>query len=695
MENRTPLKARVHSPAPCLLTPNDDDRERAQVRLARAAALRRKSGLAPDVEERLSTTRQQESNVLSKERILELHNNCIKLAAENKITQRNTWDLKLIDHLSTLVEGDDEDEDNTNFQKASCTLEAGVRIYSTRVDSVHTEAYKVLGGLSRTTAAPNRDNTQHEDAENSDNGEANVEEPQKYLHKKVGNCSSTLEASFANLNIKKFDVGFTVDPLFHQMSAQFDEGGAKGLLLNTLSVFHGCEIVFDSQEVPEKIMKFQDKVDAECTTVDLSFMKDNIDCVMKNLLKETEISPTLKEILRMLDDPYRAVVEAEPSPGSPGVEDTHWPWQENHGALTVGDGDEISTIDSHVSFNDYEGMDSLEGLDGIIDNSRPQSEMTEDLDEEDLGDGDVDNPGGEDSVSHGLVDWLTASLGQSTQVNAWAGPNHWKYRKPRDAQQGTATVEVESTEGTKKKRKKCERFFLDFENPAELDMSKFEPPQKPNSTLLVHRGGSFSSLLPVDLHYEPLNLVSLFLQSSVQCIGKWRRQKAEGVRSKQLSVEDYEVDSGNDERAPSFDGDWPDDDDCGNVDDVFENELINVPHKVQKISINYNKTSKQVDVHMLKATLWEGLQHKQISADMAEDTGEDEEGIPFQELLDVLPEDCPAAAQEDISVHICFLCLLHLANEHNLCIKDCSTIDDLRIFQVDKCATMTPGINDG
>jgi condensin complex subunit 2 len=205
MENRTPLKARVHSPAPCLLTPNDDDRERAQVRLARAAALRRKSGLAPDVEERLSTMRQQESNVLSKERILELHNNCIKLAAENKITQRNTWDLKLIDHLSTLVEGDDEDEDQTNFQKASCTLEAGVRIYSTRVDSVHTEAYKVLGGLSRTTAAPNRDNTQCEDTENSDNGEANVEEPQKYSHKKVGNCSSTLEASFANFNIKKFD----------------------------------------------------------------------------------------------------------------------------------------------------------------------------------------------------------------------------------------------------------------------------------------------------------------------------------------------------------------------------------------------------------------------------------------------------------------------------------------------------------
>lgn len=33
--------------------------------------------------------------------------------------------------------------------KASCTLEAGMRIYSIRVDSVHAMAYKVLGGINR------------------------------------------------------------------------------------------------------------------------------------------------------------------------------------------------------------------------------------------------------------------------------------------------------------------------------------------------------------------------------------------------------------------------------------------------------------------------------------------------------------------------------------------------------------------
>lgn len=35
------------------------------------------------------------------------------------------------------------------WQRASVTLDAGVKIYSYRVDSVHTETFKILGGLGR------------------------------------------------------------------------------------------------------------------------------------------------------------------------------------------------------------------------------------------------------------------------------------------------------------------------------------------------------------------------------------------------------------------------------------------------------------------------------------------------------------------------------------------------------------------
>lgn len=51
---------------------------------------------------------------------------------------------------------------------------------------------------------------------------------------------STLENSFEALNVKKFDLAFAVDPLFHKTSAQFDEGGASGefLCMSTLTLHH-------------------------------------------------------------------------------------------------------------------------------------------------------------------------------------------------------------------------------------------------------------------------------------------------------------------------------------------------------------------------------------------------------------------------------------------------------------------------
>ncbi|KAF3636061.1 hypothetical protein FXO38_11496 [Capsicum annuum] len=48
------------------------------------------------------------------------------------------------------------------------------------------------------------------------------------------------------------DSAFAIDPLHHQTSAQFDEGGAKGLLLNNLRVYGDCHVLFDSFKIPGK-----------------------------------------------------------------------------------------------------------------------------------------------------------------------------------------------------------------------------------------------------------------------------------------------------------------------------------------------------------------------------------------------------------------------------------------------------------
>lgn len=52
--------------------------------------------------------------------------------------------------------------------------------------------------------------------------------------------------SFDVLKIKKFDLEFSVDPLFKKTKEDFDEGGAMGLLLNHLGVDGKGRLVFDA-----------------------------------------------------------------------------------------------------------------------------------------------------------------------------------------------------------------------------------------------------------------------------------------------------------------------------------------------------------------------------------------------------------------------------------------------------------------
>ena len=70
----------------------------------------------------------------------------MKMATDNKINATNSWNFALIDYfhdMSLLKEGD-----SVNFQKASCTLDGCVKIYTSRVDSVATETGKLLSGLA-------------------------------------------------------------------------------------------------------------------------------------------------------------------------------------------------------------------------------------------------------------------------------------------------------------------------------------------------------------------------------------------------------------------------------------------------------------------------------------------------------------------------------------------------------------------
>jgi condensin complex subunit 2 len=74
--------------------------------------------------------------------------------------------------MSLLKEGD-----GVNFQKASCTLDGCVKIYTSRVDSVATETGKLLSGLADSGNKKRR--AGEEDGEEGEDGDEEDEDGEK------------------------------------------------------------------------------------------------------------------------------------------------------------------------------------------------------------------------------------------------------------------------------------------------------------------------------------------------------------------------------------------------------------------------------------------------------------------------------------------------------------------------------------
>ena len=70
------------------------------------------------------------------------------------------------------------------------------------------------------------------------------------------------------MQLKKLELEFAVDPLFKKASADFDEGGAKGLLLNHLSIDPEGRIVFDSSDEPGDVKSYPNATQMQQTLVD-------------------------------------------------------------------------------------------------------------------------------------------------------------------------------------------------------------------------------------------------------------------------------------------------------------------------------------------------------------------------------------------------------------------------------------------
>lgn len=140
------------------------------------------------------------------------------------------------------------------------------------MDSVGTETAKLANNLASGGGHGSEEEDAGHDSDNPD--DENTQGKKKKSHR----SGVTLAKDAAQLQNKKPDLEFSVDPLFKKTCADFDEGGAHGLLMNHLSLGVGSEgaltVVFDAGESQAKGDEDDEQEAPE--DVDLSYLRSKL-----------------------------------------------------------------------------------------------------------------------------------------------------------------------------------------------------------------------------------------------------------------------------------------------------------------------------------------------------------------------------------------------------------------------------------
>lgn len=352
--------------------------------------------------------------------------------------------------------------------------------------------------------------------------------------------------AFASLQLKKFELEFSVDPLFKKASADFDEGGAKGLLLNHLAIDSYGRIVFDSSDEAEEVtaeantarresgVAVNDK-SANTTAIGAEGLEIDIDNLGSRFfpdlarLDSQDICPSLKNL--DLGDPAGSM----DIPFLKAPEDWR---QAKENAQLEGLGEKSGIFlddDNAAGFEDDDGV--LAGFDVDVDAGfgeggevwakdaaieaqtrvhNQRCDIGEDFSDkagEAMGVGGF-NPDGNQyvvSLHHNKAEVghqdILSYFDNAIQKN-WAGPEHWRIRRMKDITKAAGSAP--------NKRKEKEPFEVNFSSPLDASLAELiYTPASSNTAISLSKAqwkSKTRNLLPDDKHFNSRQLLQLFLK---------------------------------------------------------------------------------------------------------------------------------------------------------------------------------------
>lgn len=379
---------------------------------------------------------------------------------------------------------------------------------------------------------------------------------------------------------------FSVDPLFKKASADFDEGGAKGLLLNHLAIDSNGRIVFDSSDDVEDASAEADGArrqsgavagdnrDNEATDLDTKEGDVSSQPQMKDIdigtlgakffpnltrLEEQDICPSLKNF--DLGDPAGSL----DIPFLQAPEDWR---QESHSPIKGAglgdqtgiflDGDNIAGFEDDEMFGGFDiGANAGfgEGGEAWAKNAaiEPQTHFQEvGFEEGGAGEGEAEDgmvvgsfdPEGNQyiiSLHHRKTEGghrdILSYFDNALQKN-WAGPEHWRIRRIKDTNKASAPVPS--------KRKEKEPFEINFASPLDPALAELiYTPATSNSTISLPKvqwKSKTRNLLPDDKHFSSRQLLRLFLKPKARMGSRRFGSDSERILTKQEEIPEGEMD---------------------------------------------------------------------------------------------------------------------------------------------------------
>lgn len=613
----------------------------------------------------------------NKHTILSNFEEWIKLSTDNKITSKNSWQFQLIDYFHDM--NVIKDGESINFQRALATLDGCVKIYLSRVESAATETGKLLSGLGKKQQETIQEN---EDEEEGDEDDELLDAKKKRKYNRV--VESTL-VPFDVIKIKKLEQELSIDPLFKKALAEFDEGGAKSLLLNTLSIDASGRVIFDATSnvkadelVQEVVEEEEEHTNPSILLLERFIFKDGDS--FENLV----LCPSLSEFHNAIDDVSKASSILSDFNSKINKEEQKLEQAEDYPEQYEDD-----VNDNYDNFeNDNDNFDQEDPIDNM-DQSVVQKIFSE------------PEQYVQSTVSTQIMDRDLMAYFDATMKANWRGPDHWKVAALKQSKNiaEPKTGDAATVPSTESKRKKNAQTIIDFFSDAESDDELFAPP-KLISSITYKRNEVDDSLnkLPDDIKYTSARLTNLFTKPQVtilyfpkRMIGdakpeltdenffaeKYHQQEEEqqdrlAASFHQAEYEDYNNDFGGDDDFGEIDFN---DALAGNTNVLEELKIKDEPEgsqflgrKRQTEYLTFSRVAKRVDVKLLKDNLWHTIQ---------KDEGVDKKTLGL--VIGTISQAYPVEQRRDLSTSFYFICLLHLANEHDLTLTTNEAHSDLQI----------------